>query len=55
MLGKRQIAKLITSTIVLMSLGIIVLIGKKQPLIAHKKNSDLVFSSGNDSRLYECE
>lgn len=38
MAGKRQIAKLITSTIVLISLGAIILIGKKQPLIAEKKN-----------------
>ncbi len=34
----RQIAKLITSTIVLISLGAIILIGRKQSLIAEKKN-----------------
>ncbi len=34
----QQIAKLITSTVVIIALGVIVLIGKKQPLIAEKKS-----------------
>lgn len=38
MARKRQIAKLVTSTIVLITLGVIILVGRKQPLIAEKKN-----------------